>query len=1236
MSVDILIVAHSHDEPLQDSKYTIAILVGLWRQMGFTVDVEPGSSRFPATKAAVAINHVNLTITPARYLNYLRRFPTVINGGLTDISKSKYCRHLLSSEHDHDGPVIVKTNLNFGGIIEDKLRRRQENSGLAPELRSLPQWLEGGTSSPDPAAIDPHTYPTYPIYDHPSLVPVEVWRNPYFVVQPFQPELERGGLHRLRSWYVFGDRGFHVTTVAKEPIVKGCNIIDRWVTNIITPPEMEALRREMHVDYGRFDYVMVGGKPVVYDINRTPTSSPGAVVQYASQWCHLAEGIATFLGSKVAHRRAIELKPDLGDAHRQLSVILAQQERQEEALAAAQRALACTPDNAGLHHHLGKLLQRWERLDEAKAAFRRAIELKPDLGDAHRQLSVILAQQERQEEALAAAQRALACTPDNAGLHHHLGKLLQRWERLDEAKAAFRRAIELKPDLGDAYRQLSVILAQQERQEEALAAAQRALACTPDNAGLHHHLGKLLQRWERLDEAKAAFRRAIELKPDLGDAHRQLSVILAQQERQEEALAAAQRALACTPDNAGLHHHLGKLLQRWERLDEAKAAFRRAIELKPDLGDAHRQLSVILAQQERQEEALAAAQRALACTPDNAGLHHHLGKLLQRWERLDEAKAAFRRAIELKPDLGDAYRQLSVILAQQERQEEALAAAQRALACTPDNAGLHHHLGKLLQRWERLDEAKAAFRRAIELKPDLGDAHRQLSVILAQQERQEEALAAAQRALACTPDNAGLHHHLGKLLQRWERLDEAKAAFRRAIELKPDLGDAHRQLSVILAQQERQEEALAAARNDFTNASFMSTRPSHPTNIVEGTCLTELDQKWIAFSRNCIKEDRFLIGIETDDGHDEIYFSVPIGFYAHNDSVAAALATLCGKKYQKIRFKFPLSRACRQGISEQTSALVTSDGTGTRRRSGRNIALNFSGGFDSLASYFLAPQQIRVAVAFGSWFERERAFFETLSPEVICTTDFRQKGYERNDWLFMFASSLLYADYLDLAGVGMGTIFEATSYNYRFSKHAKQIPLFEAIGLQEITLTRGLTEFGTAQLMLRYGPELIDQSIHSLAEARSEKSLRKRLMIDTMRQRDGGPPPDFDTYEYPNKKPRYGESFPIDFLALSFVRLYGLEIVSRWVDGLDRIDLELLDKIDVSWIYRHNPLFLEDIPPDLRPDVMRRMEEAGIESFHRTDWPHYRALRKILAEFHPFPVEDDERITEMVPELRGG
>ncbi len=299
MSLDIVVVAHEHDGESGDSAATINVLVKCWRQRGLTVGYQNGVARATGIEAAVAINHVDLTVTPWRYARFLRRFPKTVNGGLVDISKTGYCRDLLRSADACDGPVIVKTNLNYGGVKEHWLvqrtrRRRRRYLGFLSRLwgddvrEATPPWHRVRRLQPD----------AYPIYDHASLVPPGVWRNRNLIVQPFRPERDDEGHYLLRSWYILGDKCFHVVTRANEPIVKGSNIIERRVVDMETPAELAALRSVMRVDYGRFDYAMVAGKPVTYDINRTPTSSPAAVAHYAPQWSELADGIDAFLDNR--------------------------------------------------------------------------------------------------------------------------------------------------------------------------------------------------------------------------------------------------------------------------------------------------------------------------------------------------------------------------------------------------------------------------------------------------------------------------------------------------------------------------------------------------------------------------------------------------------------------------------------------------------------------------------------------------------------------------------------------------------------------------------------------------------------------------------------------------------------------------------------------------------------------------------------------------------------------------
>jgi len=354
---------------------------------------------------------------------------------------------------------------------------------------------------------------------------------------------------------------------------------------------------------------------------------------------------------------------------------------------------------------------------------------------------------------------------------------------------------------------------------------------------------------------------------------------------------------------------------------------------------------------------------------------------------------------------------------------------------------------------------------------------------------------------------------------------------------------------------------------------------------------------------------------------DEIGFEVPDDFHAHPDCMAACLATLCGTKYRAIHFDFAVSDRCSAAIRERTGAQVRARGRCAPRPAGRSIALNFSGGFDSLAALHLAPEGLRtVAIDFGRKFTRERQFFETLNPDLICATDFREKGFDRNDWLFMGAVSLLFADYLDLAAIAFGTIFEASALNYRLTPTgASSLPLIESIGLHDATFTRGLTEFGTAMIIDAYSPELIEGSIASLADAGSEKSLRKRLLVDVVRHRRDLAAPDFDSYVYPKRKASFGKSYAIDFLGLIFAKLYGRDAVSRWIDGLPIDTDEALAAIGVDWVFRFNPHFTAQMPEPLRQRIEDRLAGAGVHGFRDEDWAGYHAIRERLAGSHRLP-----------------
>ncbi len=250
--------------PLQSpGRYILGRIAERWREWG----IEVLHLHDPAQHqdADLAILHVDLTQVPAPHLAWAARYPRVLNGRPMDISKRAISRLLVTPEDPYDGPVIVKTDLNFGGRPERELAKRAS--------RSASHWLgrikRRGRCAVPPLHLDPAAYP---IYAHLREVPAAYWENPALVVERFLPE-RRGPHYCLRKLWCLGPRTITWRAVATRPIVKAAWVVRR--EPLPRCPIVDAWRRDLGLEFGKIDYIQHEGSPVVLDVNPTPGCSAG-------------------------------------------------------------------------------------------------------------------------------------------------------------------------------------------------------------------------------------------------------------------------------------------------------------------------------------------------------------------------------------------------------------------------------------------------------------------------------------------------------------------------------------------------------------------------------------------------------------------------------------------------------------------------------------------------------------------------------------------------------------------------------------------------------------------------------------------------------------------------------------------------------------------------------------------------------------------------------------------------
>jgi len=299
MDYTIAVLLDDRDVQFDAAGYLLRLLPGKWEAAGATVNVLRGTKTF--TPADVVIPHLDLTVMPPAYLELLRRYPAAINRGLADISKSTFSANLLSRGDAYDGQVIVKTNCNYGGLPESRLKPRPAARSLARRIGDkLAAILRGKRAAEDAwwRSIDSMKSGDYPIFPSLAAVPAGIFANKNLVAEKFLPERD-GSDYCLRYCYFFGDRQINFLLRSKHAVVKGSNTFSCVETD--APPELDGIRNRLGLDYGKLDYVIRDGRVVLFDVNRTPASAAleryGLTNRVAD---HLCEGLWPMIAAKAA------------------------------------------------------------------------------------------------------------------------------------------------------------------------------------------------------------------------------------------------------------------------------------------------------------------------------------------------------------------------------------------------------------------------------------------------------------------------------------------------------------------------------------------------------------------------------------------------------------------------------------------------------------------------------------------------------------------------------------------------------------------------------------------------------------------------------------------------------------------------------------------------------------------------------------------------------------------------
>jgi TolB-like protein/Tfp pilus assembly protein PilF len=176
----------------------------------------------------------------------------------------------------------------------------------------------------------------------------------------------------------------------------------------------------------------------------------------------------TLTKAKAYVLRALEIDPNLGEAHASLAYTQYMLWNWAEAEPEFKRAIELSPNYATGHKWYGNYLEDMGRYDESLREFRKAQELDPlsliiaeNLADRYLRIGDL-------ESAYAQSVKAIDLDPNFAGAHRNLSLVYLKQTRNAEALAAAQKAVELSKRTGINLSTLGYVYGQTNRRNEAL------------------------------------------------------------------------------------------------------------------------------------------------------------------------------------------------------------------------------------------------------------------------------------------------------------------------------------------------------------------------------------------------------------------------------------------------------------------------------------------------------------------------------------------------------------------------------------------------------------------------------------------------------------------------------------------------------------------------------------------------------------------------------------------------
>ncbi len=434
-------------------------------------------------------------------------------------------------------------------------------------------------------------------------------------------------------------------------------------------------------------------EPAALDANRTVTQLLAETESRAAALAHLSQACDRFphnfallqawiywlrdegpAQSEMAIRRLLAIHPTDAWAHRELALVLSDQQRHAEALAQIEVARQFEPLHSSEASVRAQVLENAGRQAEANEAFREAIRRSVDNDFAISRLIAACDSPNDRRDALRFIESELARQVIFGDGLIAFARHAKRTLESDELLTALEKAWKARPDLWHAWAALIRHRIERKELEEALELANLAVARFPLLPITWFDLARVHEAREDREQEMEALNRCLQINPGWSAAARQMAQALERGKDYQASRLVLERAANHAPLDAYNQAFLADTLWHLEERETAIERISQATRLAPDYDWAWETLKSWSEELGRPELPVDIAREVTRNRGGEGRSWLRLAQTLRGDAYLEERLAALERVIALEPRHAEAHDLRALLLAQAHRYEEAQAA----------------------------------------------------------------------------------------------------------------------------------------------------------------------------------------------------------------------------------------------------------------------------------------------------------------------------------------------------------------------------------------------------------------------------------------------------------------------------------------------------------------------------------------------------------------------------------